>query len=52
MEWYHQLEQEIVPLAFEAAAAISAKIKYAQLELENGSLTLVIPLHERLAPAE
>jgi hypothetical protein len=52
MEWYHQLEQEVVPLAFKAAAAISAKIKYAQLELENGSLSLVIPFHERLAPAD
>jgi len=52
MEWYNTLEQEIVPVAFDAAKVISSKVKYAQVEFENGSVSIVIPFHERLSSEE
>jgi hypothetical protein len=52
MEWYCKLEQEVVPVAFQAARAVSSKVKYAQIEFENGSVAIVIPFHDRLTAVE
>ena len=48
MEWYSTLEQKIVPLAYKAAQAISSKVKCAQVEFENGSVSLIVPFGERV----
>lgn len=52
MEWYNTLEQKIVPIAFKAAKVVSPKVKYAQVEFENGSIAIVISFHERLDPSK
>jgi hypothetical protein len=52
MEWYSELEQKLVPIAFQAAGAVSSKVKYAQIEFENGSVAIVIPFFDRLTADE
>lgn len=40
--WYHELEDRLVPLAFEAASKVSQNVSHVELRLENGSIKVVV----------
>lgn len=40
--WYHELEDRLLPLAFEAASKASPHVGHVELRLENGSIKVVM----------
>lgn len=48
--WYHELEDLLLPLAFEAASNVSPNVLHVELRLENGSIKVVVS--QRPTPEE
>jgi hypothetical protein len=48
--WYHELEDRLVPLVFEAACKASPNVSHVELRLENGSIKAVV--NQRPTPEE
>ena len=42
MMWYHELEDRLLPLAFQAASKASQNVCHVELRLENGSIKVVV----------
>jgi hypothetical protein len=40
--WYHELEDELVPVAYEAARKICDHVHHAELRLENGGVYVIV----------
>ncbi len=40
--WYHELEDRLLPLAFDAACEASPNVRHVELRLENGSVKVVV----------
>lgn len=40
--WYHDLEDRLIPLAFEAANKACSHVSHVELRLENGSIKVVV----------
>lgn len=40
--WYHDLEDRLLPLAFEAANRVCSHVAHVELRLENGSIKVVV----------
>lgn len=50
LAWYHELEDRLLPLAFEAASRVSPHVCHVELRLENGSIKVVV--FQRPTPEE
>jgi hypothetical protein len=40
--WYHELEDQLVPVAYEAACGVCDHVHHAELRLENGGIYVIV----------